>query len=46
METNPQLPESLLKDLLKELREVKEAVKRIERKLDALDYRVSQIKCS
>jgi predicted nucleic acid-binding Zn-ribbon protein len=44
MATNPQFLESAFKDLMNELREIKDTVKKIDRKVDALEYKLSQIK--
>jgi hypothetical protein len=44
METNPKFLEGAFVDLMNELREIKEAIQRLDNKINELDYKVSQMK--
>lgn len=44
MDTSPKFVEAAFKDLMAQLRAIKDNVDRIDRKLEAMDYNLSQIK--
>jgi hypothetical protein len=43
MDVNPQFAESAFKDLMAQLPEINDMLKKIDRKIDAIEYKLTQI---